>query len=119
MNSSTIYLETQKGGDTMKTKHTDIIMQNKVFLWIALATGLILSIPLVAMQITREVDWKLGDFIIMGTLLFGTGFLFVHVARVTPRKYRALIGIAFLAALFLTWAHLAVGIVDSWPLAGS
>ena len=27
----------------------------------------IFAIPLVAMQFTNEVDWKLGDFIIMGT----------------------------------------------------
>jgi hypothetical protein len=102
----------------MKTKE-DIIMQNNIFLWIAIATGFILSIPLIAMQFTSEVDWDEVDFTIMGILLFGTGFLFVHVARVTPRKYRTLLGLGFLAALFLTWVHLAVGIVDSWPLAGS
>lgn len=94
----------------MKTKNTDIIMQNKVFLWIAAATGLILSVPLIAMQLTGEVDWKLGDFIVMGILLFGTGFMFVHVARVTPRKYRTLIGIAFVVVLLYMWAELAVGI---------
>lgn len=103
----------------MKTKRTDIIMQNKVFGWIALATGIMLSLPLIAMQFTREVDWKLADFIIMGTLLFGTGFLFVHVARVTPHKYRVLIGLGFLAVLLLTWVHLAVGIIDTAPFAGS
>jgi hypothetical protein len=103
----------------MKTKNTDIIMQNKIFLWIAAATGVILSIPLVAMQFTSDVDWDSTDFIIMGTLLFGIGFLFVQVARITPRKYRMLIGLGFLAGLFLIWAHLAVGIIDSWPLAGS
>lgn len=103
----------------MKTKSTDIIMQNKVFGWIGLATALILSIPLVAMQFTREVDWKLGDFTVMGILLFGAGSLFIVIARATPRKYRALIGIAVLAAVLITWIHLAVGIVDTWPLAGS
>jgi hypothetical protein len=103
----------------MKTKSDDIIMQNKVFLWIALATGLILSIPFIAMQFSSEVDWNLFDFIVMGTLLFGTGFIFVHVTRITPRKYRVLLGVAFFAALLLTWIHLAVGIVDRWPLAGS
>lgn len=103
----------------MKTKNTDIIKQNKIFLWLAVATGVILSIPLIAMQFTREVNWTLFDFIVMGVLLFGTGFMFVHVARVTPRKYRTLIGIAFVATVLITWVHLAVGIVDTWPLAGS
>lgn len=94
----------------MKTKRSDIIMQNKVFLWIALGTALILSIPLIAMQFTNEVDWSLGDFIIIGAVLFSAGFLFVHTARVTPRKYRVLIGAAFVAAVLWIWAELAVGI---------
>lgn len=103
----------------MDSKTTGLIMQNKIFLWIAAATGLILLIPLVAMQFTSEVDWQVNDFMIMGILLFGMGFMFVHIARVAPRKYRTLIAIACVIALLLIWVHLAVGIVDSWPLAGS
>lgn len=100
-------------------KNKDIIKQNKIFTYLAAITAGILSIPLIAMQFTSEVDWSVSDFIIMGALIFGVGFLFVHVARVTPRKYRVLIGIGFLAILLVTWVHLAVGIVDTWPLAGS
>ncbi len=98
----------------MKTKKTDIIMQNKIFTWIALATGGILSIPLVAMQFTSEVNWSLSDFIIMGALLFGTGFLFVHVARVIPQKYRVLTGLAFLIVMLWIWVELAVGLFTNW-----
>lgn len=94
----------------MKVKETDIIMQNRVFLWIAAATAAILAVPLIAMWFTAEVDWKLTDFVIMGVLLFGTGFTFVHVARVIPRKYRVITGIAFLVGLIYIWAELAVGI---------
>lgn len=94
----------------MTTKSTDMIKQDKIFLWIALATVAILSIPLIAMQFSDEWDWKLPDFIIMGILLFSTGFTFVHVARVTPKKYRTVIGIAFFVALLYIWAELAVGI---------
>ena len=85
-------------------------MQNKVFLWIAAATGLILSIPLIAMQFKSDVDWGLSDFTIIGILLFGMGSIFVFVARVTPRKYRVLIGLGFIAAVLYIWAELAVGI---------
>lgn len=94
----------------MTAKNVDIIRQNKLFLWIALATVAALSIPLVAMQFTSEVNWQLNDFIVMGVLLFGTGFAFVHVARVTPKKYRTVIGIAFILALLYVWAELAVGV---------
>lgn len=85
-------------------------MQNKVFTWIALGTAAILSIPLIAMQFTSEVNWDLSDFVIMGIVLFGMGFLFVHIARVAPRKYRTLIGIAITLITLYIWAELAVGI---------
>jgi len=94
----------------MKTKNTDLIMQNRIFVWIAVVTGLILSVPLVAMQFTDEVKWEFLDFIVMGALLFGVGSAFVQVARVTPRKYRGVIGIGFAVALLYVWAELAVGI---------
>src|SRR5688572_19019351 len=103
----------QKGGGSMKTKSNDIIMQNKVFIWIALATGLILLIPLIAMQFTGEVAWTLSDFVIAGALLFGTGLMFVLAARKT-RKHRVAIGIVLAAALLLIRIELAVGIFTTW-----
>ena len=42
---------------------------------VALATALILLLPLVAMQVTDEVDWGVADFVIAGALLGGTGLL--------------------------------------------
>ncbi len=98
----------------MYTKSNDLIAQNKVFLWIAAITGIILSIPAVAMQFTPEVDWGSEDFIVIGALLFGAGSLFVLVARVIPSKYRVLIGVAFLLAVLWLWAELAVGLFTNW-----
>lgn len=123
------HLESQKGGDTVKTKNTDIIMQNKVFLWIALATGLLLMIPFMSMKLNLIIpdpgsltqsgfDWTLFDFIVMGILLFGMGSLFVVAARRFSNN-RLLVGLAIAVAFLLIWVHLAVGIVDSWPFAGS
>ena len=37
--------------------------------------GTILLIPLIAMQLTNEVNWSLFDFIIMGAMLTITGLL--------------------------------------------
>jgi hypothetical protein len=48
---------------------------------VALATACILLVPLVAMQITDEVDWGLADFVIAGALLGGTGLLLELAAR--------------------------------------
>ena len=94
----------------MTQKTNDVMLQNSVFIWIALATGAVLLIPLIAMQFTTEVNWDGFDFIIMGSLLFGTASLFVLVGRRAPRKRRVLIGSLFIAAFLYIWAELAVGI---------
>lgn len=95
----------------MKTKNKDIIMQNKVFLWIALVTGLILLVPFLAMQFSNEVNWDETDFIVIGILVFGVGSIFVLVARkIRKTWHRVAIGIVLLVTLFYIWAELAVGI---------
>jgi hypothetical protein len=94
----------------MNTKPRDLLHRNAVFGWIALATGLLLLIPLIAMQFTEEVNWDGTDFLVMGILLFGMGSLFVLLSRKAPRSYRLGIGIACAALLFYIWAELAVGI---------
>ena len=85
-------------------------MQNKVFLWIAIATGLILLIPLIAMQISSEWDWGVADFIIIGTLIFGMCSMFVLTARKTNKKHRIAIGVAFAVVLLWIYVELAVGL---------
>lgn len=48
---------------------------------VALVTGLLLLVPLVAMQFTDEVRWNLADFVVAGALLFG-----VSAARSKDRQ---------------------------------
>ena len=91
-----------------------MIFHRSVFAWIALASLALLLVPLVAMQLTSEVRWDLADFIIMGSLLFGMGSLFVLVARRTGRGRRVVIGMIFLAAFLYIWAELAVGIFTNF-----
>ena len=98
----------------MKTKSTNIIMQNKNIILIALAVAFILLLPLFAMQITDEVAWDLADFAIAGALLFGTGVAYELLARKAGIiAYRAAVGVALAAALLLVWMNLAVGIIGS------
>jgi hypothetical protein len=92
---------------------TDIIAQNRIFVWIALATACVLLVPLVAMQFTSEVDWRTNDFVVASALLFGAGTLFVLAARMAPR-YRAVLAIVFAAGLFYLWVELAVGVFTDW-----
>ena len=96
-----------------------MITQNKRLMGIVLGVAFILSIPLIAMQFTNEVDWDLRDFVVMGMLLLGTGLLCELVIRSVKNKdYRIGLIAVILVALFLIWAELAVGIFGS-PFAGS
>ena len=86
------------------------IFENSAFRRIALATGVLLLVPLIAMQITDKVDWGSIDFIVMGSLLFGLFSLFEFSARKLPTKRRLIIcGMFFVVFLFI-WAELAVGV---------
>lgn len=81
---------------------------------LALATGFLLMIPLIAMQFTNEVLWTLSDFIIAGTFLFGTGLTYKLITRKTGKvTYRVAIGFALFTGLFLLWVNGAVGIIGS------
>ncbi len=94
------------------------ILQNKKLIRIVLVTAFILLIPLVAMQFTDEVDWDLGDFVIIGALLIGTGLAYELIAKkLKNTKQRIVLGAVLLVALLLTWAELAVGVFGT-PFGG-
>ncbi|MFO7798244.1 hypothetical protein [Rhodohalobacter sp.] len=80
----------------------------------AVATGLILLIPFIAMQFSNEVVWTLSDFAIAGTLLFGTGLTYTLVTRKSGKiAYRLAVGFALFTGLLLIWVNMAVGIIGS------
>jgi hypothetical protein len=84
-----------------------------------LAVAVLLLIPFVAMQFTAEVNWTVFDFVVAGTLLFGTALLCELVLRsVTSTKSRLMLCAVILLVLVLVWLELAVGIFGT-PLAGS
>lgn len=96
-----------------------IIHKNKRLAAILLTTAGLLSIPLIAMQFTHEVNWTFSDFLVMGILLFGVGLICeIILRRLKSIRQRIIFcGIA-LAVFFLIWAESAVGIFNS-PLAGN
>ena len=80
---------------------------------VALATAFILLLPLVAMQITDEVNWGLFDFVSAGVLLGGAGLL-LH--RLAARKagtiaYQAVAAAIGVAAIVLGEADDAPGLM--------
>ena len=81
--------------------------------------GLLLIIPLIAMQLTDEVEWSLFDFIIMGTLLLITGLMGeIIFKKVKKYKHRVILYVIVAIIFFLIWVELAVGIFGT-PFAGS
>ena len=78
-----------------------------------------LIIPLIAMQLTDEVEWSLFDFIIMGTLLLITGLMGeIIFKKVKKYKHRVILYIVVIIIFFLIWVELSVGIFGT-PFAGS
>jgi len=89
-------------------------MVNKSVIRVVLLTVSVLLVPLLAMQVTDEVTWGLGDFVVAGILLFSAGLTYELIKRkVNNLAYRAAIGIAVIAALALVWVNLAIGIIGS------
>jgi hypothetical protein len=84
----------------------------KVAPW--MIAGLILLLPLIAMQFTDEVAWDETDFAVLGAMLFGACGACELAARMTGTiAYRAAVGVAVVAAFILIWINLAVGIIGS------
>lgn len=78
---------------------------------VAIATGLLLLIPWVAMQFTREVSWGPVDFVAAGALLFGAGAAIVLTMRRIRRPLHRKVAVAAIVlAAALVWAELAVGV---------
>jgi len=81
---------------------------------VALVTVLLLLVPLLAMQFTREVNWSPMDFAVAGALLFFAGMAWTLLsARSANHAYRLAAAIAVATALLLAWGNLAVGLIGS------
>jgi hypothetical protein len=100
-------------------------MKNKIFVWIALGTILLLMVPLFLMKLNIPlydpgsgygiINWNLFDFIVMGSLIFGTAALFVVIARkFQKRTHRIVLAIVLLLGFLWLWSELAVGIFTNW-----
>ena len=81
--------------------------------------GLLLSIPLIAMQLTDEVNWSFFDFLIMGIMLSITGLaLGIIIKKIKYHKYRNIFIAIIIMIFVLIWAELGVGLFGT-PFAGS
>ena len=64
----------------------ELITKNRrLFIILFIASSLLL-IPLVSMQFTNEVNWKLFDFIVAGFLFISTGLIMEYLLRKVKSK---------------------------------
>ena len=95
----------------MKEKNSSVAQNNLVRF--ALATVGILLIPFIA-----NWDWNTFDYIVMGTLIFGTGVAYEVITKTVVKKNKVIVAIILVLALFFVWAELAVGLIGT-PFAGN
>lgn len=94
-------------------------MKNTRLIIILSIVVIMLLIPFISMQFTDKVNWNAFDFLVMGFLLTGTGFLIELVLRtIKTTTNRIIFCVGILLLFFLIWAELAVGIFGT-PFAGS
>jgi len=76
--------------------------------------GIILSIPLIAMQFTQEVNWSLNDFVVFAGLLAIVGLIYeLGIRKLSSSTKRNLVTLFLILAFLLIWAELAVGIFST------
>lgn len=76
--------------------------------------ALLLLLPLVAMQFTREVNWTPFDFAFAAVMIGAVGIAFEVTVRATRNTaYRGALAIALAAAFLLIWINAAVGIIGN------
>ena len=91
-------------------------MRNPAFILYALSP---LLVPLVANQISEQVNWNAMDFIIMGTFLIFSAYWIQKVIKKIKSKSKKVVFISLIMLIFLLlWIEMAVGIFNS-PIAGS
>ena len=89
-------------------------MKRRTILWITLVPAAVLLVPAAAMQVTDEVAWGWGDFVLAWCLMAGTGLAYALVAGPTGnRAYRGGVAVALGSAFALIWGNLAVGLIGS------
>ena len=80
--------------------------------------GLLLLIPMIAMQLRDEVNLSFFDFIIMGVMLSITSLTIgIIIKKINYFKYRNIFITMIVMIFFLIWAELEVGLFGT-PFSG-
>jgi hypothetical protein len=94
---------------------TDARRRNALRPFIWGGAALLLSLPAIAMSFFKDagVNWTALDFVVMGVLLLVACSAYELGTRVSASwTYRAGFGLAVFTGFLLTWANLAVGLIN-------
>lgn len=106
----TQHLENHKGKNFMKNYKTEMSVSNRI-LRVFLITAGVLAVPFIGMQVSSEMNWSLGDFVIIGVLVAGAGAAYELISsQFKNPQHRTLVAIMVTSAVVLIWIELAVGI---------
>lgn len=109
--------EAFRQGDDRMTTEANGEDGGRLIPWRIAAWGLaalLLLLPLVAMQLTAEVNWTASDFLFAGILIGGVGVALELAVRMSRnRAYRAGAGFALAAAFLILWSNAAVGMIGN------
>ncbi len=95
--------------EEQRDRRTVTHVRRSLALWAVL--GALLLLPLLAMQVTREVAWDETDFATFGAMLAILGLALELTLRSgASAALKAVAGLGAIATFLLVWAHLAVGI---------
>ena len=91
----------------MESKHLAFNVKRPLLFTISL-----LLIPLIAMQLTDEINWTVGDFFVAGSLIFFAAISYINFSKHFNNKiHRLLIGTFLLVTFVSIWIEIAVGIL--------
>lgn len=94
-------------------------MQNRTLKFV-IGALCILFIPFFAMVFKVDGwDWHIFDYIVVGVLLVGAGWGLAYATSAGATNRRRVIGLAIVGLFIVLYVHVAVGVVDWLPLAGS
>ena len=82
-------------------------------------TVIFLLIPLIAMQLSNDVQWNTSDFLMAAILLLSAGIATdLIIRKVQKKESKIVLILAILVIIAIIFIELAVGLFDS-PFAGS
>lgn len=85
----------------------NILISKKSVYIVFFIVCLLLSLPLIAMQFTHEVNWKISDFLLAGVLLSFFGYLYEVLTKTSQNKIKKIvIGLMVFCVFIFVWVSL-------------